>query len=368
MLVVCNLPTKLSLSNILTKALFFLPFKLHLICLYKLQTQLQQIMKKSSKRLVISTHAKNSIGFRTRTAGIALAEFTKNPLLLWMHKRPTGESVDEILPLGYWEDIELNGEQLSGVPVFDDTDPFAMKIYNKVENGTIKMASAGLKPVEFKEEADELWLWESSLFEASLCDIGSNPEALAVSLYNENLEVITLSEVYTQNKLNADKMKIKLTATAAKILNLAAGDEMDASTVVESLVTLSEKQAGTITKLTNDLNTAETKLTDAVKLADDNAKNALLDQAQNVDRKITADQRPFLLKMETEELKKYLLTVPASPEVKNLLKGDDKKDDALLKLSYNELDKKGLLIKLKEQNPEAFKEKFKEQFGTDYKE
>ena len=42
-------------------------------------------------------------------------------------------------------------------------------------------------------------------------------------------------------------------------------------------------------------------------------------------------------------------------------------DNALLKLSYDELDKSNQLIKLKADNIEAFKEKYKAKFGTEYK-
>lgn len=326
-------------------------------------------MKKSSKRLIISTQAKNSVGFRTRTSGIDLVDFNNNPLLLWMHKRPTGESVDEILPLGYWEDVQLKNEELSGVPVFDDTDDFAVKIYNKVENGTIKMASAGLKPKEFKEDGEDLWLWNSSLFEASLCDIGSNPEALAVNLYNEELETITLSEVYTKvhNPKNDRTMKIKLTATAAKILNLSEGAEMDAPEAINSLVLLNEKQAGKIATITTEKETAETKLADMVKLANEAKFNAVLDQAEKVDRKITADQRPMLLKMELEDAEAFLATIPAAQTLEAATTPGKTNTDALLKLSYDELDKSGKLITLKEQNIEAFKEKYLEKFNKEYK-
>ena len=104
-------------------------------------------MKKSTKRFILSTEAKNSNGFRVRTAGINLADFKSNPLLLWLHKRPKGERADEILPLGRWEDIELKDGVVSAVPVFDEDDEFAMRIYKKVENGSLKMASAGLLPL-----------------------------------------------------------------------------------------------------------------------------------------------------------------------------------------------------------------------------
>jgi len=120
-------------------------------------------MKKSSKRFTITSEALNASGFKVRTAGIDLTDFKQNPLLLFMHKRPTGERTDEVLPLGYWDDIQVADGKITGVPVFDDTDPFAVKIYNKVENGTIKMAYAGLHPLEFAETNDEKWLEKARL-------------------------------------------------------------------------------------------------------------------------------------------------------------------------------------------------------------
>lgn len=325
-------------------------------------------MKKSSKRLVISTEAKNNHGFRTRTEGISLTNFMKNPLLLWMHKRPTGESRDEILPLGYWEDLDLKDGVISGVPVFDDTDTFAMTIYNKVENGTIKMASAGLSPIEFKEEGNDLWLWLSSLFEASLCDIGSNPEALAVSLYNDDYETITLSDVYTKAKIKKEKTmtKIKLTANQATILGLAEGHEMETDAVISGLVTLATEQGTKLTAAEAAKKLAEDKLAEAQTLSLAAEKNSLLDQAEKVDRKITADERPFLLKMETEDLKVYLSKRPASQPVNAQIQTGNPTDDELVKLTWNELHKEGKLEKLKAENFDAFKLKFKETFGREY--
>lgn len=328
-------------------------------------------MKKSSKRIVISTQAKNKVGFRTRTAGINLEGFTKNPLLLWMHKRPKGESKDEVLPLGYWDDVQLNGEELSGIPVFDDKDAFAMQIYNKVENGTIKMASAGLEVGEFKEDdKGEVWLWNSTLFEASLCDIGSNPEAMAVSLYNENHELVTLSEVYTKTTNTNTTMKILLTALQANLLNLAEGAEMDANEVVTKLVTLAGNQAEKIVTLTEAKQTAEQALADKNAEVVTAEKQTLLTAAV-AKGQITKDHEPLLLKMDKEDLVVFLSKAPENPSVASQLAGGkgaaDKKVEALLKLTYDELDKSNQLPSLKEANPEAFAEKFEEKFGRAYK-
>ena len=326
-------------------------------------------MKKSTKRLTISSEAKNANGFHVRTMGIELSEFLANPLLLWMHKRPKGEK-DELLPLGYWEDIELKDGKITGVPVFDDTDDFAMKIYNKVENGTLKMASAGLKPNEFAQLAEEKWLEKSVLKEASIVDIGSNKECLAVALYNDSDELVTLAEIFTQklHKPKNEDMKIILTAPMLGLLQLAEGaTEEAANKAIENLVTLSETQKTTIQTLTYEKKEAEDKLAEQIKLADNQKVVALADQAIT-DRKITADQKDFIIGLAEKDFdgtKKYLESIKAAPKVKDSIDLGDS-TDPLLKLTYDELDKANKLITLKENNLEAFKTKFKEKFNKEY--
>lgn len=116
--------------------------------------------------------------------------------MLWMHKRPFGDRND-VLPLGHWESLQVRSEGMYGTPVFDGKDSFAMTIYNKVENGTIRMASAGLIPVEWEENGS--LLSKSILEECSLVDIGANNDALAVTLYNQQRDVVNLSTLNLHN-------------------------------------------------------------------------------------------------------------------------------------------------------------------------
>ena len=162
-------------------------------------------MKKSSKRLIISTEALNSFGFRIITAGIDLSDYLKNPILLYSHALPQGNSKDQILPLGFMSDLQVSNNQLSGIPNFDDTDTFAISIYNKVENGTLKMCSAGLVPLEKSSnpavmlpEQTEPTVTKSKLIEVSICMIGANPDAYAVALYNKTGVSIKLSSTNTK--------------------------------------------------------------------------------------------------------------------------------------------------------------------------
>lgn len=330
-------------------------------------------MKKSSKRLVISTDAKNRHGFRVRTAGIDLAEFTANPLLLWMHKRPKGESQDEILPLGYWEDVELNDGKLSGIPVFDDKDAFAMKIHDKVEANVIRMASAGLRPREFKKDQEDLWLWDSSLFEVSLCDIGSNPEALAVSLYDANGEEVTLSDVLPPNlnpKTKDSNMRtLVLSASTLNLLKLKDGaTEAEALQAIQDMsTTLADKEQEVLNLTQKNKDLAQEVLDLKKESAEDKAV-ALAEKAV-AEKRITADQKDHYVKLanaDYETTDALLKSMPVQEDVASKIDGKEDGSDELLKLSYDELDKSNKLTLLKEKNIEAFKEKFKKKFGTEY--
>lgn len=329
-------------------------------------------MKKSSKRFVISSEAVNSLGFRVRTEGIDLTDYNHNPLLLFMHQRPKGVSKDEVLPLGYMGDLELKDGKITGVPYFDDTDPFAMQIYNKVENGTIKMCSAGLRPMEFAEEDGEKWLVKSSLQEVSICDIGSNKEALAIALYNEDNELIKLADF--NQKFNSNKTDMKLIELSADIalplLKLKEdANAAQAQIAIQNLVTLAESQKTEIDTLKTDKTDLQQKLKDAEEAGEKEKVVALVDKAID-DRKITADQKDQLVKLAEADFgstKSYLDGLTPAPTVNSQVGKEGKKDDSLVNLSWKELEEKGKLIQLKEENFESFAEKFKEAFGTEYK-
>jgi len=182
-------------------------------------------MLKSSKTFVITTEAVNSFGFRVLTAGVDLSQYQKNPILLWMHQRANSPDKNAVLPLGIMTDLKVINNQISGVPNFDEKDDFAMSIYNKVENGIINMASPGLLPIEMSD-APELMkpgqtqptVTKSVLKEVSLCDIGSNPEALAIALYDVNGSKINLSAQTVKN-LN---LSTTPTSTTRSTLNAQA--------------------------------------------------------------------------------------------------------------------------------------------------
>lgn len=352
------------------------------------------IMKRASKRIIISSERVNGFRFRVLTDGIDLAQFENNPIMLWMHRRAWGEKEDDILPLGNVIELKREthpefGKVITGLPVFDDTDEFAMRIYKKYENGTIRMASAGLRPVEWSDATEYLLpgqqgatLLKSVLEEVSLCDIGSNDDALQVALYNDSSELIQLSATgenaaipLIKNPLIENQMlKIELTAAkAAAILGekeIATVDQFE--TKVAEVVQLAARQKAQIETLTREKQEAEQKLEESnkVQLA---AKIETMVQEAVDQRKITADEKSQYVKLaaaDYEAVETLLKSkVGAEPIATKLAKGVEDKD-ALVKLcakSFDELFEDGELEKVKLSAPEEYKRIYKAKFGKEPK-
>lgn len=353
-------------------------------------------MPKSSKRFIISNSGLNAQGFRMLTEGAVLDDFEKNPLMLWNHQRPEGTDKNQILPIGHWEDIQVNGDELSAVPVFDDKDDFAMSIYNKVEAGHIRMCSAGAEPLETSEDETDLLPEQTRatvtkwrLKEASICDIGANPGSLSVALYDAKDSLIKLSDSQGKTIIPTIKMKKPLTtakkaaakkaadeaAKAEKIAlaakkksiqlaeeakteeTLAAGDPDDDEKLTADTdedANLAEGDADPVTDEDKDelianlqAQIAELKeqlgiATDQLKMADDAKQDAKVENLANQAvalRKITLAQKAQIIKLAKADFKgtvEYLNSIKASKTVKETLeenKANTKEGERLVKLS-----------------------------------
>jgi hypothetical protein len=341
-------------------------------------------MKISTKRFVISSTKVNSKGFSVDPSGIELSDYEKNPLMLWMHQRPTGKSKDEVLPIGNWVDLKIEGGKLTGVPSFDESDPFAMQLFNKVENGTLRMASAGLKPKTWAVVNGVKTLVRSSLAEISLVDIGSDPDALAVVLYDESDELIHLSDDFFSS-LNLDtkpksiKMEL-IQLKASEILPLVklgeGATEEEAVAKVTEILQLSETQAAEIVTLKAEKTAVEVKLsekeTELETLKKDTKSKEIISLVEGAvaERRITADQKPHFVKLANVDFdgtRDLINSMPANPTVKSQvvnLKEDEKAE--LIKLGWDALDKDGKLPELLKSDPETFNLLYKKKFGKDY--
>lgn len=145
-----------------------------------------------AKEVIISTSSLNCYGSRVLTAGIDTAQFERNPILLWMHKR----GYDATLPIGRIEGIRIDGDRLIGTPVFDMDDEFAKQIASKWDNDFLRMASAGIEIIETSSDPSVLVAGQTretitrcKLEEVSIVDIGGNDDALKLSRCGKVLEL-----------------------------------------------------------------------------------------------------------------------------------------------------------------------------------
>ncbi len=196
-------------------------------------------MTEKPKDVVISSESVNCYGFRVLTAGIDITQYQRNPVLLWMHCRPWRGTNDEVMPLGRMENLRIEGGNLIGTPVFDETDEFARKVKAKWDAGFLKMVSAGLRVVEESTDPSVVMQGQTSatvtkckLIEVSIVDIGANDDALV--LYDDQDRVInlaqggriTLKPLKNSINQNSDTMDLKQIALAAGLSESATEKEV----------------------------------------------------------------------------------------------------------------------------------------------
>ncbi|MGJ1287597.1 hypothetical protein [Sphingobacterium sp. UBA6308] len=346
-------------------------------------------MKKATNRIVIVSENVNRYGFRALVKGVDLTQYEKNPILLWMHNRAVGGKENVFLPLGNVIDLRIEeidgiGLCITGLPVFDDTDEFAMKIFNKFENGTIRMASAGLIPIEWSDDADLVahgqraaTLIRSWLEEVSIVDIGADNNALSIALYDTNHNRIELSSssenavIPLLNLNNTDMSKIEL--SAAKAAQILGGKEVQTAdqfeTEILGVVQLAASQKVQIETLTREKSELSTKVTELenVQLS---AKVENLVQTAVDARKITADEKASfiaLAKVDYASVEKILGVKQPAPTIQSQLETNvSVKLGAYANKTWDQLDKEGLLIKLKSEDINLFKQLYSQKFNTEY--
>lgn len=197
-------------------------------------------------RFICSDESINAYGYRVITAGIHCEKFLKNPVMLWNHSRSCG-SKNDVLPIGYWQDLRIENNTLTAEAVFDAEDAFAQQIASKVEQGVVRACSIGIRVLETSAKEEDLLPGQSAetvtaceLREISLCDIPANGNAVAVALYDEADRLIGLSEL-PQTILPIYSLNQKTMKEINKTLGLAldAGEEQ----AVAKIVSLKEQIA-----------------------------------------------------------------------------------------------------------------------------
>lgn len=303
---------------------------------------------------------KNSHGFKLRNSGGRFERFNKNPVLLYNHD--TGKLI------GQATNLRTNGTQYLFDDVYDEEDSFALECKRKVEKKFLRGASPGIQvfAMEWEEQPDGTSIpvatdWE--LCEMSIVPVPSHAGAL--KLYNESAEALTLEQIQLSisEQPNLQKMSvniIKLSAAACTVLGLLA-EAATEDAVSAAIVSLSARAI----KAEQDLAT----YTQA-------AADAMVNEAVRLG-KITAEEKTSYLELAKSNpnmCKSVLAKLPGKESLSakvHTISGKDIKlsnTSAYAALSWDELDKKGLLVSLKQSNPDEFATKYKERFGRDYQE
>ena len=146
------------------------------------------------KRVRITNSSVNSYGTRVLTNGLDISQYERNPVLLYMHERGT--------VIGYMKDLRLEGDELTGEPVFDEASELSQRCKKQWDFGSLRMVSIGIDIIETSESPEHILqgqsrptITKSKLDEVSVVDIGANDDAIVLKkdgrrLINENINEV----------------------------------------------------------------------------------------------------------------------------------------------------------------------------------
>lgn len=319
--------------------------------------------KTAMKRIVISDESINSYGFWVKTDGINLEVFSRNPVMLYNHNRYGGGTVHDQLPIGKWKDLRVENGVLTGEPVFDQNDEFAVKIKQKYEAGILSACSMGFRALEWSSEPSLLkegqtaaTVIKSLLLEISICDIPSNPNATVV-LYDDNSEIVNLSEL--PNLAIGPKINNMSKEIALK---LGLAENADSQSCVDA-IQLKDDRIKTLADENASLKLKLKKHEEAEAAARKNEVECLLNEAVRKGR-IDAKAKPHfekLFELDHEGTKAVLASLPDRKPMEAAPSGTEAGN--LCKMSWDELDKADRLYELKTKFPEIYNQKYEEKFN-----
>ena len=308
------------------------------------------------KRVRISNDSLNSYGFRVLTSGLDVAQYNRNPVLLYMHER--GNVV------GYVKDLKVENNEVTGELMFDCASELSQRCKKQFEFGSLRMVSAGLEILETSEDKDLLvagqtrpTITKSKLFEVSIADVGANDDALVLQ---RNGKVITLGRdgdcdlplLNNNNKQKkTEEMENKTIALQLGLPETATDAEISAKLTElnqlkeQNVSLLKEKESLTLTNITSLVTQAITE-----KRLEEKDK----DQFVELGKKIGA-----------EELEKTLKAMHPAVKLSSVLGhqgGAPAGEQKFTKLSEVPADQ---IAALRSENPEEYKRLYKAEYGID---
>lgn len=132
---------------------------------------------------VISDETPDTYGTVFKISGWDLKRYENNPIVFYAHKSYS-DNPDMVIGTST---LRIEDNQLIAILRFESADinPLAEKVFQKVQAGTLRMASIGANPKKghwgdekLGEDREVIYFDEQELLEWSIVPIGSNPEAL----------------------------------------------------------------------------------------------------------------------------------------------------------------------------------------------
>ena len=291
----------------------------------------------------------NSYGFKTDVKGINLSRFEKNPVMLYQH--------NPHMVIGRWEDIKIEGGQLSATPVFDMEDPEAAEIARKVEQGFIKGCSMGIVIKQMTRTKGIDTATESVLLEASIVSIPADENALVVYDSEDKQNQLSINDF---NKLFyiMEKKEPELQPDNSEITLSQRNMELQAQV---------DEQSETIKALNAKIDELKRDLAER----DYREAEAFVDKAI-ADGKITEEVKSEALSFylsfpkETEKLFANIKSADEPSALQRQTLSEMVNQKAEPSQTWDELDRAGKLRNLKANNPEEFKRLYKEKFHKEW--
>lgn len=323
----------------------------------------------AKKTFVLHDDSVNTYGFRLLTSGGNLEEFKRNPVMFYRHN-------DYELPIGRWENIKVEDGRILADAVFDTEDEEAMKIKGKVDRDFIRMASIGTwTPEEYSDDpalklpgqtGSTITKW--TLREASIVAIGANHNALR--MYDrETGKQIDLADRTTTLHLFDNSHKKNNMEKLRNILNLA-DNASDAD--VEAAVEAVKQERDAAQQENSTLKEENKQLRDQAEQAETERKNqqkteaATLVDAAVRDGRIEASGKEAFIALFDADFEKAKTTLEAIPHRKSVTSRIEEPSVQMYDFaskSWNELDRAGMLVKLRDTNPTLYEEMFEQRFG-----
>lgn len=191
------------------------------------------------KRVRITNSSVNSYGTRVLTAGLDISQYERNPVLLYMHERGT--------VIGYMKDLRLEGDELTGEPVFDEASELSQRCKKQWDFGSLRMVSIGIDIIETSESPEHILqgqsrptITKSKLDEVSVVDIGANDDAIVLKKDGRRLINENINEVLHLMKPNNNQQKSKEMKLNEIALLLGLPETADETKVKESISSMME--------------------------------------------------------------------------------------------------------------------------------